>query len=82
MKKVLIILFIIALVLILAGTRKKPQVIGYGYSTCASLIELTERFCPANVDSEEFINEVMKINNMENYITEAKRVYQYPIYSK
>ena len=80
MKKVLIILFIIALVLILAGTRKKPQIVGYGYSTCTSLIELTERFCPEYVGNEDFINEVVELNCMDSYSVEANRLYQYPVY--
>ena len=60
---------------------EQPKITGYEYDTCDTLWELTV-YCPDTVDKRDFIDEVMKINNMKNETVYSGRVYQYPIYER
>lgn len=79
MKKIAICL-VILLLFGLYITRSSARIQGYEYDTCTTLWDLAERHCPSTVDKWDFIEEVKRVNGIENSTVYADRLYQFPIY--
>lgn len=80
MKKIVVIIAIIALAVLVSG--HKPKVTAYEYDTCNTLWDLADRHCPNSMDKHDFIEEVKRLNNMNDYKVYPERLYQYPIYER
>lgn len=60
----------------------KPQAVGYDYISGTSLWEIAGEHCPGNMDKRVYINEVMKLNGMDDCTVYANRLYQVPVYAE
>ena len=80
MRKIIIVIAIITVAVLVSGS--KPKVTDYGYDTCVNLWDLAQRHCPEQVDKRDFIEAVVKLNNIKNYTVYANQQYQYPIYGE
>lgn len=65
-----------------AAIKKAHKVTAYGYDTCNTLWDLADKHCPASMDKRDFIEEVKRLNNMNDYKVYSERLYQYPIYEQ
>ena len=82
MKKLLIITAVIGAAVLLCGTRHNPKIAGYEYDTANTLWELSERYCPDNMDKREYIEAVKQLNGMKDDVVHPHVLYQVPIYEK
>ncbi len=76
------ILILIVSFLLYGAVHPKHTVASFGYDSCLNLWDLADKHCPNSVDKRDFIEDVVKLNNMKGYTVYPERVYQYPIYEE
>lgn len=72
-------IFILFMVVILTGGGRMKAV-SYAYVTGTSLWGIATEHCPEYMDKRKYINEVMKLNGMDDCTVYAGRIYQVPVY--
>lgn len=81
-KIVIAILILIVSLFLYGGVFTKHTAVAFDYDTCLNLWDLADKHCPGNIDKRDFIEAVVKLNNMDGYTVYPERVYQYPIYEE
>ena len=81
--RALSVVILVGIVLLLIGAAymaEPPKVKAYEYQSCSTLWEFAEEYCPNNMDKRRYIDEVMRLNAMENCTVYSGRLYKIPVY--
>lgn len=80
LREMIIIALIIIAIGVMYNQKSESEIVGYTYDSGNTVWELAEKHCPSDIDIREVMDEIEKVNDIQNSTIYRHMSYKVPVY--